>query len=134
MQVWLGCSPELLDSEAPSLRQKPAALLPEQSPMSPLSLCMPHFLSSALVPFHSGDSLLNSTPKLGKALFNFFFFFYSACFVSASQDLSSSPSLERADSFQSVSLLSVGQAAESDSVQRQRWTQRTSQRKEIPLQ
>lgn len=99
MQVWPGCSPELHDSEAPSFRQKPAALPPEQSPMSPLSPCMPHFLSSALVPFHGGDSLLDSTPKLGKALFNFsFFFILLACFVSASQDLSSSPSLERADS------------------------------------
>lgn len=136
MQVWLGRSPAYLNSEAPSFRPKPAAVLPEQSLKSALSPCISLFLSSTLVPFHSRDSPLDSTPKLGKALFNIFIILL-ACFVWVSQDLSSSPSLERADSGlseQSVSLLSISQTAESNSAQRLRWTRRSSQRKIIPMQ
>lgn len=109
MQLWLGCSPEFLDSAAPSFRLKPAAILLEQSLKSPVSLCISLFLFAG--PFHSRGSPLDSTPKLGKALFNIFIILL-ACFVWVSQDLSSSPSLERADSGlseRSVSLLSVSQ-------------------------
>lgn len=112
MQMWSGCSPELVHPEAPSFRPRPAALPPEQTLRSPLSPSIPLSLSSPLVRFHSWDSPLDSTPKLGKAFFNIcVFIILLACFVSASQDLSSSPSLERADSGlseQSVSLLLDG--------------------------